>query len=140
MRPVKYLKPQLSPEDLEMEQACHQIMSTQGGPRKSWRKIQEVFESFMKKSEPFSFDDMALLIPEVSSNHIRSCLSNDQKQAMRERRSCRTQIQAAFYEMQLDSDRISISEIGHRTGHSSATVEYHLTEEQKKWIVENRRW
>ena len=140
MKPIKYLPAQKSPYELEMEQAYLEIMSTQGGPKKGWRRIQEAYEALFAEPEPFTIDDIAARVPEVSSNHIRFCLSDEQKQAMRARRSPKAEIDQAFLEMTLEDGPVSMTELARKTGYNVVTLQYHLTPEQQEWIQKRRSW
>jgi hypothetical protein len=139
MRPIKYLPAQLSPEDLEAEQRIRMILDGRD-KRTGWRLIQEAYDILMAKKAPFVLEDIKEFVPQHSINHIRMCLTDEQKLAMRRLRDSYQAIQRAFQEVQEEGGVVNFTEIGRRAGCSSTTARYNMTAEQVPWVEENSSW
>jgi hypothetical protein len=139
MRPIKYLPAQLSPEELEAEQKII-IIKTGRDKRKGFYEIQATYEAFMERGELFTIDDIASALKGHSSNHVRLCLTETQKEAMRALRSNYQAIQRAYEEMREAGGTVGYAEVARRAGVSSSTAKYNLTPEQQEWVEKNWTW
>lgn len=139
MKPIKYLPAQLSPEDLEAEQKCRIIIDGRDKKR-GYYQIQEIYETLLLKGEAFTLETIQKFIPQHSVQHIRLCLSEEQKLAMKRLRDSYRDVQEAFASVQSEGGATSFTEIARRAGCSTMTAKYNMTEEQISWVESNSSW